>query len=85
MDRRKLKVAENAIRDIAQRDGVSIEYVRTQMKIAMMNGLCSADPKAKAFWNNVPSEGQVPTPEELILYMSDYPVMMMLQEIATVS
>jgi len=64
-------VAENAIRKIAERDGVSTEYVRKQMQIAMLNGLCSTDPKIKAFWAAVPCEKDIPTPEELILYISE--------------
>lgn len=63
-------VAENAIKKIAEREGVSTEYVRKQMQIAMINGLCSTDPKVKAFWATVPCEKEVPTPEELILYIS---------------
>ena len=64
-------VAENAIRKIAEREGVSTEYVRKQMQIAMINGLCSTDPKVKAFWATVPCEKEVPTPEELIIYISE--------------
>jgi hypothetical protein len=68
----KVKLAENAIRKIAKRDGVSVEYVRGQMKIAMLNGLCSTDPKAKVFWDSVPHKGQVPTPENFILHTSGF-------------
>jgi hypothetical protein len=64
-------VAENAIRKIALREGVSIEYVRTQMKIAMLNGLCSTDPEVKAFWDGIPREKEAPTPEELIIYIAE--------------
>jgi hypothetical protein len=67
----KLIVAENAIRKIAEREDVSTEYVRKQMQIAMINGLCSTDPKVKAFWDAVPCEKDIPTPEELILYISE--------------
>ena len=64
-------VAENAISKIPKGEGVSTEYVRKQMQIAMINGLCSTDPKVKAFWAAVPCEKDVPTPEELILYTSE--------------
>lgn len=67
----KQKVAESAIKKIAERDGVSTEYVRKHMQIAMINGLCSTDPKVKAFWAAVPRENEVPTPEELIIYISE--------------
>lgn len=68
--KRKLSVAENAIRKIAIREGVTIEYVRKQMQIAMINGLCSSDPEVKAFWDSIPRGKEVPTPEELIIYVS---------------
>lgn len=64
-------VAENAIKKIAKQEDVSTEYVRKQMQIAMINGLCSADPKVKAFWASVPREKEIPTPEELIIYISE--------------
>lgn len=64
-------VAENAIKKIAKQEDVSTEYVRKQMQIAMINGLCSTDPKIKAFWASVPREKEIPTPEELIIYISE--------------
>ncbi|WP_444658339.1 hypothetical protein ACRQV7_12165 [Caproiciproducens sp. R2] len=48
-----------------------MEYVRKQIQIAMLNGLCSTDPKVKVFWDAVPCEKDIPTPEELILYISE--------------
>ncbi len=65
-------VAKRAIRKIAERDGVTSAYVEKQIKIAMMNGLCSSDPAIKAFWDQIPRENEVPTPEELIIYLSEY-------------
>ncbi|MDA8227744.1 MAG: hypothetical protein M0T74_08630 [Desulfitobacterium hafniense] len=71
MNKKKLIVVENAIKEIARRDGVTVEYVKMQMKIAMMNGLRSADPRAKSFWDNISREGKIPTPEELIIHTSE--------------
>lgn len=66
----KLSAAENAIRKIAEREGVTTEYVRKQMQIAMLNGLCSTNPRIKEFWDRVPREKEFPTPEEFIVYMA---------------
>ena len=71
MNKNKLRVAENAIKEIARRDGVTVEYVRVQMQIAMMNGLCSTDPRIKEFWKHVPRDGEIPTPEELIIHTAE--------------
>lgn len=70
LNKKKQRIAENAIRKIAEREGVTTEYVRKQMKIAMINGLCSTDPKIKAFWDRIPKEKDIPTLEELIIYVS---------------
>lgn len=59
------------IRKIAERERITTEYVRKQMQIAMINGLCSTDPKLKAFLDGIPREKDIPTPEELIIYVSD--------------
>ncbi len=67
----KQRAAENTIGKIAEREGVSTEYVRKQIQIAMINGLCSTDPTIKAFWTAVPREKEIPTPEELIIYVSE--------------
>lgn len=71
IDKSKQLVAENAIKKIADREGVTPDYVKTQIQISMMNGLCSTDPTVKAFWASVPREKEVPTPEELIIYISE--------------
>lgn len=71
MNKKKQIVVENAIKEIARRDGVTVEYVKTQMQIAMMNELCRADPKVKTFWDNIPREGKIPRPEELIIHTAE--------------
>lgn len=71
MNKKKQRIAENAIKKIAEREEVTTESVRKQMQIAMINGLCTTDPKVKAFWESIPREKDIPTPEELIIYVSD--------------
>lgn len=61
--------AEAAIRKIALREGITVEEVRTEMKKAMLIGLCSQDPAIRAKWKKIPCKGDIPTPEELIVYM----------------
>ena len=66
----KQNAADRALRKIAEREGVTVDSVRRQIQIAMINGLSSTDPKVKAFWDSIPRENEIPTPEELILYIS---------------
>jgi hypothetical protein len=67
----RMTIAQNAIARLAARDGVTPEYVRAQIKIAMLNGLSSDDPKIRAFWDAIPRVGALPTPEEFILYTAE--------------
>lgn len=71
MKQRKIEAAEKAIEQIALKHGVTVNEVRKQINIAMINGLISDDPKIKRFWENVPRAGEIPTPEELIAHLSN--------------
>ena len=71
MDKLKMKIAEDAIRKIAADSGESVESVRRNIQIAMVNGLASTDADVQRFWQSVPREGELPTPEELILYIAE--------------
>ena len=71
MNRTSLKSAQSAIKKIADRDGVSVDYVRKQIQLAMLNGLSSTDPQVKGYWNSIPRNGEIPTPEELIIYVAE--------------
>jgi hypothetical protein len=71
MDKKKIEIASNAIERIAKENHTTVEEVRLQIKVAMINGLVSTDPKVKAYWQSIPCEGEVPTPEEFIAYTAD--------------
>ena len=43
--------------------------VRTAMIEAMTEGFNSKDPSARAMWAQIPCEGEMPTPEELIAWV----------------
>ncbi|MEA4911675.1 MAG: hypothetical protein VB092_03550 [Oscillospiraceae bacterium] len=69
---RKKIDAGKAIRTIAMREGVAVEEVRKQIKLAMLAGLCSQDPVIQARWKKVPCKGDAPMPEELIIYIATH-------------
>lgn len=71
MDKKKIDGAKRAIEQIAKKNHTTVEEVRLQIKVSMINGLVSEDPKIKAFWQSIPCEGEIPTPEELIAYTAD--------------
>lgn len=63
-----LRKAEEVLEYIAKREGISVEKVRKEIKLAMFAGLVSSDPKAQEAWKQIPCAGDIPTPEELIAY-----------------
>ena len=71
MDKKKIELATKAIERIAKENHTTVEEVRLQIKVSMINGLVSSDPKIKAYWRSIPCEGDIPTPEELIAYTAD--------------
>ena len=70
MDKRALWITKNAINQIALRKGKTVEQVRKDIQNAMLIGLCSQDPKIQAYWKRIPSEGDIPTPEEVIAFLA---------------
>jgi EAL domain-containing protein (putative c-di-GMP-specific phosphodiesterase class I) len=71
MNKKRLQIAKNSIIKLAEQEGVSVEYVRIQLEEAIQNGLDSEDEKKRAFWESIPRERDVPTPEEVVLYISE--------------
>lgn len=61
---------EEAIRKTAAKEGLAVEEIRKEMKKAILMGLCSQDPATRERWKKIPCKGDVPTPEELIEYIS---------------
>ena len=62
--------AEEALQTVAIRNGTTVEKVRKEIKLAMLAGLCNADPAVQAKWKEIPCIGEIPTPEELITYIA---------------
>lgn len=62
--------ADRAIRTLAMREGKTVEYIRSQMKIAMLAGLSNQNPEIQEKWKMIPCKGELPTPEELITYLA---------------
>ena len=67
MDIRK---AENALRKLAEQRGLSVAEVRREIQASINEGLNSSDPLAMAYWAIIPKTGEIPTPEEVILYIA---------------
>lgn len=66
--REALKAAKDIIKQVARNNGVSEEEIRAEMKAAMMAGWNNPDPNVREMWSRIPCEGEMPTPEELIIW-----------------
>ncbi len=62
--------AEKALRTIAMQNCMTVEQLRTHIKIAMLSGLTNPDPDTQARWKKIPCKGELPTPEELIVFLA---------------
>ena len=61
---------EKAIEAIAARNGVTADEVRREIQLAIDLAMQDSDPEIRKRWDSIPSKGKKPTPEELILYIS---------------
>lgn len=61
---------QKILKEVAERDGVSVEYVREEIQKAIDIGMSNPDPNIRLFWMKVPHEGVRPTPEEVLNYLS---------------
>lgn len=59
---------EAAIKKVAQKNGVTVEHVRSEMKKAILEGYMNPETREK--WTELFGEGRLPEPEEFILVMS---------------
>lgn len=61
--------AKRIIEQIARQEGKTVEYVRSQMELAIREGWKNAqnDPSGVALWGQFMHEGKLPTPEEFII------------------
>jgi len=64
--KRKRHTPEEAIAEIARRNGVSVEEVRREIAQAIRAGMASAAPEARAFWGRFSKAGGLPEPEAVI-------------------
>lgn len=62
--------AEKIYKQIALQNHTTVEKVRKEIKLAMLVGMCNQDPAVQKMWNEIPHDGKVPTPEELLIYLS---------------
>lgn len=56
--------------EIANREGITADMVRYEIQKVIYEAIRNASPAVLERWKRIPSEGTVPTPEELIRYVA---------------
>lgn len=65
-----MDIGARSIAEVARREGKSVEYIRSEMKKAMQAAMDNPDPRIQEMWRQIPCKGDVPEPEEFIVYMA---------------
>ena len=60
--------AEAALLEVARRHHTTVEAVRREIRLAMAMAMCNPAPAARKIWGEIPCDGNVLTPEDLITY-----------------
>lgn len=68
-DKKKLHM-DKYLEIIAKKEGLSKEEVYTEIGRAVSVALKSSDPQIQHFWSAFPCEGDTPTIEEIIYYLT---------------
>ncbi len=69
MDRKK---AERALRELALREGVSVDHIRKKIQEAIDLAMADPHPQRKMFWAAIPHQGPRPSPEDLLCFLGEH-------------
>lgn len=62
--------AEKIYLKVAIQRHTTVDDIKKQIKLAMIAGMCNQNPEIQKRWREIPHDGDVPTPEELLIFMS---------------
>ncbi len=62
---------QNALEQVAFFQNTTVDQVRRNIMEAFEETWKTAGPKEMAIWNEIPCRGDVPSPEEVMLYVLD--------------
>ena len=64
----ELKKAKEAIRMIAQKNGMTEQQVRDEMELAIDSGYSNPDPSVQRYWRSTLFANRKPSPEEFMIW-----------------
>ena len=63
--------AEQALQAVAQQNGTTVDEVKKEITLAILAGMSNPDSAVQARWKAIPHVGDVPTPAEMITFISE--------------
>jgi len=63
--------ATKILRQVALENGVSLSEVRKEIQSAIDAAMSNPDPAVQAQWKAMSHNGQIPSPEEVIIYLAE--------------
>lgn len=63
-----IKHAEKTLELLAARDGITVDEVRASIQEAILAAQKNAVPQAQLLWHSMTESGDLPSPEELIMW-----------------
>lgn len=67
----KQENARKALEAVAKQNGVPLETVIREIELTIQTAMASPDPAVRSRWANIPRSGNTPTPEELVMYLTE--------------
>lgn len=64
-----LDTAKSTLNELAKQEGISVEQVKSEIEAAMAIAQETNDCTILERWSQIPSKGDSPTPEELLIYL----------------
>ena len=62
--------ADAALLEVAQKNHITVDEVRKEIRLAMIAAMCDPDPAIQRVWREIPCAGAALTPEDLITYIA---------------
>ncbi len=67
--RSQIRRATNALNEVARNHGITLDEVRKEIDDAIAEARSCPDPIVQAKWKEIPCAGEVPTAEEVMVYV----------------
>jgi len=60
---------EQALKNMAKKENVSIDFVKNELEIVIDMGFNNIDPKIRKYWKSIPCKGNKPSIQEVTYFL----------------